>query len=285
MNRIVLLSDLHLSPTHGFFWPNFLLAVDAVNAMNPDAVIVSGDLAINGPDSDEELRFAAEALRRIEAPVHALPGNHDVGDEPPGQDPRQWIDDARLARWDACFGKDRFGLDLDHWRIIGLNSQLPGSGLAREDEQDLWLEAALADRAERRVAVVMHKPLFVETADEDVASAACTVPAARPALMRRFRDGQVEALITGHLHVHRDREVDGLRHLWAPATSFVTDHRLPGAATCGFLTLDFAADGMTATLHRPEGLVDHSLAAIKQNGRYAFLRDMPPCPPDLAHAA
>jgi hypothetical protein len=34
-------------------------------------------------------------------------------------------------------------------------------------------------------------------------------------------------------------------------------------------------------VHYPEGLVTHDLAAIKGHGQYAFLRDMPPAPPEV----
>jgi hypothetical protein len=61
-----------------------------------------------------------------------LPGNHDVGDEPPGQDPSQIVDASRLARWDRFFAIDRWSFDAEAWRIIGLTPQLLGSGLARE---------------------------------------------------------------------------------------------------------------------------------------------------------
>ena len=54
MARIVILSDIHLSPTHGFFWENWCVARDFAEAAKADAVIVNGDLAINGPDSDAD---------------------------------------------------------------------------------------------------------------------------------------------------------------------------------------------------------------------------------------
>jgi 3',5'-cyclic AMP phosphodiesterase CpdA len=95
MTRIVVLSDIHLSPTHGFFWENWCVAREFANATKADAVIVNGDLAINGPDSDAEIAFAATALASLRMRVMALPGNHDVGDEPPGQDPDQIIDASR----------------------------------------------------------------------------------------------------------------------------------------------------------------------------------------------
>lgn len=132
MARIVILSDIHLSPTHGFFWENWCVAREFADTADADAVIVNGDLAINGPDSDAEIAFAAAALQTLRTPVMALPGNHDVGDEPPAQDAHQIIDDNRLRRWDGSFAGDRWTLDLGGWRLIGVNAQLFGSGLERE---------------------------------------------------------------------------------------------------------------------------------------------------------
>jgi 3',5'-cyclic AMP phosphodiesterase CpdA len=118
MARIIVISDPHLSPTHGFFWGNWRRACDVVNQMSADAVIVSGDLCINGPDSDAEVAFAGKALRCLDPPVYAVPGNHDVGDEPPGQEADQLIDAHRLQRWMSVFGSDRFTLDLGGWRVV-----------------------------------------------------------------------------------------------------------------------------------------------------------------------
>jgi 3',5'-cyclic AMP phosphodiesterase CpdA len=141
--RIVVLSDIHLSPTHGFFWENWCAAREFADAAKSDAVIVNGDLAINGPDSDAEIAFAARALGKLRTRVMALPGNHDVGDEPPGH-PAQIIDADRLARWDSSFAVDRWALDAGGWRLLGVNAQLFGSGLVREHEQDQWLDEQLS---------------------------------------------------------------------------------------------------------------------------------------------
>ena len=116
MGRVVILSDIHLSPTHRFFWENWCLARDFANRAAADAVIVNGDLTINGPDSDEEVKFAALAIKGLRAPVLPLPGNHDIGDEPPGQDPDQIVSTQRLARWDSFLGADRWIMDTEGWR-------------------------------------------------------------------------------------------------------------------------------------------------------------------------
>src|SRR5262245_19219565 len=161
MARIVVLSDIHLSPTHGFFWENWCVARDFADAAKADAVIVNGDLAINGPDSDAEIAFAADALRELRTPAMALPGNHDVGDEPPGQDSAQIINADRLARWDSSFATDRWALDAGGWHLIGVKAQLFGSGLEREHAQDQWLREQLSAAA-TPIALFLHKPLFLD---------------------------------------------------------------------------------------------------------------------------
>jgi len=282
MSKVVFLSDLHLSHTHGFFWENFRRACDAANEVVADAVVVTGDLCINGPDSDAEMHFAAQALERLEGEVLALPGNHDVGDEPPGQDPAQLVDAARLARWNAGFGTDRFAKTVGAWRLIGVNAQLFGSGLPAEAEQDAWLAAELV-RADRAVALILHKPLFIEQPSEAAATVSCLQPAPRSALLAQLR-GRAGMVISGHLHATRDRVVEGIRHLWLPATAFIGSGTHGGTPAVGAMVVDFAADPAVVT-PLDVALTPHVLAEIKQHGRWAFLRDMPPCPPDLGAAA
>ena len=285
MTRIVFLSDLHLSPTHGFFWENFATARDGAEALGAEAIVVNGDLCINGPDSDAEMAFAAQALRNLGTPVLALPGNHDVGDEPPGQDPDQIIDEPRLARWDAAFGTDRFVRDVGAWRLVGVNAQLFGSGLAREAEQETWLIECLATADTRRIALVLHKPLFVDHADEGPANATTLTPGPRARLLALLREHGVAMVISGHLHATRDRVVEGIRHLWLPAVAFLGSAAHGGVPAVGAVVVDFGAVEAAMTNLPMQPLTPHDLAALKGHGRYKFLRDMPPCPPPGAKPA
>jgi 3',5'-cyclic AMP phosphodiesterase CpdA len=282
MARIVVLSDIHISPTHGFFWDNFRRAAEHADRLAPEAVIVSGDLCINGPDSDAEIAFAHEALQGLKAPVKALAGNHDVGDEPPGQDPNQLVDVRRLERWNRSFGTDRWAFEAGGWRLIGVNAQLFGSELEEDALQRAWLEHELETAGERPKALFLHKPLFLEDPDDAKPSEACIVPAARGWLMDRIRERGIRLVVSGHLHEYRDRIVSGVRHLWAPSTAFIVPYRFGGEGRVGLMALDFSPGGVEVQVERPAGLVDHDLMAIKGNGRYKFLRDMPHCPPRLA---
>jgi 3',5'-cyclic AMP phosphodiesterase CpdA len=278
MARIVALSDIHLSPTHGFFWENWRVARDFANSAKADAFIVNGDLAINGPDSDVEIAFAAAALGKLRGPVMALPGNHDVGDEPPGQDPDQIIDTNRLERWDSAFAVDRWALDCGGWRLLGVNAQLFGSGLAREQVQNQWLDEQLK-AADGPTALFLHKPLFLEHAMDDPTGPACMGPSARTQLLDKLNRFDVRLIVSGHLHQHRDRTFGAHRHLWLPAVAFAAPQALGGNDRCGVAILDFSEDAIEVAIERPRGLISHDLAAIKGNGRYKFLRDMPACPP------
>src|SRR5277367_1741847 len=271
MTRIVVLSDIHLSPTHGFFWENWCVAREFADAAKADAVIVNGDLAINGPDSDAEIAFAATALGKLRTRVMALPGNHDVGDEPPGQDPDQIIDADRLARWDGSFAVDRWALDAGGWRLLGVNAQLFGSGLAREHEQDQWLDEQLST-AERPTALFLHKSLFLEHPTDDVARPACIVPSVRTQLLGKLNRSDVRLIVSGHLHQHRDRNVGDQRHLWTPAVAFAAPQAHGGDDRCGLAVLDFSQNSVEVTIERPHGLISHDLAAIKGHGRYTGQR-------------
>lgn len=279
MARVFLLSDLHLSPTHGFFWKNFTIGRDAANAAGAELVIVNGDLCINGPDSDEEMAFAASALRGFVPLTWALPGNHDVGDEPPGQDAQQIVNAERLARWARYIGADRFVVRIGAWRLIGLNAQLFGSGLPQEADQDAFLDAALAGGG--RIGVVLHKPLFLAAEDETEASASCMTPAPRARLLARLKAAGVGMVISGHLHSHRDVEIGGIRYLWVPAMAFLGGGHGDDVPIVAATMLDFSGETVDVDILHLPGLEQIDLAALKGHGRYAFLRDMPDCPPEV----
>ncbi|MBP0574589.1 metallophosphoesterase, partial [Mycobacterium tuberculosis] len=80
----------------------------------PDFVVHSGDVAFNGPDRPDDLRFARRCLDAIPAPWAAVAGNHDVGEAPIAARLGQPISDTRLAAWRAAFGPSWWQRDLDN---------------------------------------------------------------------------------------------------------------------------------------------------------------------------
>ncbi|UXU75511.1 MULTISPECIES: metallophosphoesterase family protein [unclassified Paracoccus (in: a-proteobacteria)] len=73
MTRILHLSDLHFGYERAALEAALL---DRVNAAGADLVVVTGDLTHRGRSA--QFIQAAAFLRRIEAPLIAVPGNHDI---------------------------------------------------------------------------------------------------------------------------------------------------------------------------------------------------------------
>lgn len=73
---IVAIADLHLGPTVGNNWAE--ARVKQVNALNPDMILVLGDL-VEGHDPVESMPGLAPILSRLSAPlgVWGVTGNHD----------------------------------------------------------------------------------------------------------------------------------------------------------------------------------------------------------------
>jgi hypothetical protein len=157
---VLQVSDAHLSPRNGLFRRNFARVRKWVDRARPDLVVATGDLSLDGAGRDEDMEFAAAAHHALPAPMLAVPGNHDVGSHARTM-PRQPVDGARLARFRRHLGKDRWVRDLPGWRLVGLNSEVMGTGHDEEVTQAAFAEAAAAEAGDRRIALFLHKPVFV----------------------------------------------------------------------------------------------------------------------------
>lgn len=72
--RIVHLSDLHASPVMP--GPDLRALVERTNALDPDLVLITGDLLM--PFSERTHGYLLDALAQLQAPTVAVPGNHDL---------------------------------------------------------------------------------------------------------------------------------------------------------------------------------------------------------------
>lgn len=277
MPKLIQISDTHLSPVQGFFYENFRRVADAINAAQPDAVVSSGDLSINGPEEEDDLAFAKWCHDLIDAPVYALPGNHDVGEEPGGEHLNQPLTDERLAVYHALFGPCRWVTDLGTWRLVGLNSQVFNTGTGHEDEQWAWLEKALEH--DGPIGVFQHKPLYIEKPGEYPLPKLTVSPAVHDRLHGTYQQAGVRFIGSGHIHMHRHIQVDGIDHFWCPSTAFRPFNAQTDLDTSlGYLEYDFDGDEVTMRFVIPDGLDQVTLADIKENGKYKFLKDVPPQP-------
>ena len=272
MTRIGLLSDVHLSRARPWFHANWeLLLAELARAPAPDMFIITGDCALDAPVREDDLAFAREQFDRLPAPWHALPGNHDIGACHPEGAGVALVSEALLAAWTRHFGADFWVLDVPGWRLIALNSLIPGSHLPAEHAQAAFLEDAIATAGAQQVAVLTHKPLCLHDVTETANSAACWRPQTRELLQRHVREGKVAMIISGHLHESRDRIIAGARHIWLPGLAFVIDMPsewrmvMGGRKRVGHATLELGALP-AITFHEPASLLNIDIGGWMRAG-------------------
>jgi predicted phosphodiesterase len=247
--RVVVVSDTHLSVRAPEAEHNWSAVLRHVEKTRPDLVVHAGDLSLQGADVAEDLSHSRSQLDLLPTRWRAVPGNHDIGDNPrPDADTvsDETVDAGRLGRWRDVVGDDSWCTVESGWRLVGVNAQLFGSGLLDEERQWDRLDAELTGP---RVPTVLftHKPLTA--GDDELASTPSyrfVPPPARGRLVELCQQGGVALVVSGHVHQSRALGTAGLAHLWAPTTwAVLPDWLQPpiGTKRCGILELDLRDDG------------------------------------------
>jgi alkaline phosphatase D len=254
MPTILQISDAHLSPRSPLFRANFEALRRMAEAASPDLVVATGDLSLDGADHGEDLAFAAELHRAFPAPLLAVPGNHDVGSHARTM-PHQPVDAARMARFRAHLGEGHGVADLPGWRIVALNSEVMGTGLPDEAAQAEALAHYATGAGDRRIALFLHKPVFVTEPHDPTFDYWSVPPQARPALAPLLDHPALRLVASGHLHLHHEFRRGAVAFAWAPAVSFIVNPAeqpgLPGARLCGALLHRLHADHVETELLVP----------------------------------
>jgi Icc protein len=199
----------------------------------PDAVLVTGDIVQDDPAGYAHFRRLFGALG---LPVLCLPGNHDE----PGA--------MRRELNHAPFVVGGF-VDLGLWRLILLDSSIPGSASGRLSEQSLaGLEAALTTAGNRHCLVSLHHhPVAMESRWLDHVG----LENADEFLQTIDRHRNVRAIVWGHVHQNYEGLRKGVRLLATPSTcaqflphadEFAVDRQPPA-----YRTLELRADGSLLT--------------------------------------
>lgn len=244
--RVILVSDTHLSPRVAEPEANWEAVLRYVTKAAPDLVVHLGDLSMDGAHDPADLEYARAQLDRLPVPWHAVPGNHDIGDNPSLSTPAgQIVDDGRLQRWLDIVGPDHWSLTLNGWTMLGINAQLAGTGLAAESAQWSWLEQRLGEpgMSGQPVALLTHKPVTATAAEMAAAPSYRFLPA--PAWQRISHasgNSRLALVLSGHVHQRRQLEFHGIDHIWVPTTwAVLPDEVQPvlGAKRCGIVSLEF----------------------------------------------
>jgi 3',5'-cyclic AMP phosphodiesterase CpdA len=207
---LVQLSDPHIGAEWGGGDSVAMLAaaVESARALepNPDAVLISGDLADHAADAEyEQIR---ELLAPLEAPLYVLAGNHD---------------DRRALRCHfGVSGADdqpvQYAAELGPLRLVVLDSKRAGEDRGELDASRLaWLEATLASAPDVPTLVALHHPPLatgIPVFDE-----LGLPPADRRALAKVVEaHPQVRRILAGHVHRTMSAELGGRSVLAVPST-------------------------------------------------------------------
>jgi len=234
--RLLQLSDPHLfaSPDGELRGVNTLASLQRVIAHATarkhtlDAVLCTGDIV--NDESEGYAHFVRE-LESIGRPVYCIPGNHD--------------DTAALSRALSAPPFQVGGhVDLGAWRIVLLDSCVPGRAGGHLAERELQaLDAALAGSNRHALICVHHHPVSMASRWLD----AVGIENAAALFEVLDRHPQVRAISWGHVHQHFDSRRRGVRLLATPSTgaqflpqsdAFAVDSRPPA-----YRRLTLRADG------------------------------------------
>jgi 3',5'-cyclic-AMP phosphodiesterase len=260
--RVMHISDTHLSRAKPWFVSNLDAVVTIASARRPDLVVNTGDIALDGVSREDDLAFALQCHAAFASPVRAVPGNHDIGDNPWRADLAQPISESGRARYRRYFGDDFWVVEAGAWVLVGANAQLFGSGLPAEAAQWAFLAALPTRAAGRPLALFIHKPLFDRQPDEDGVDQRYVPPAHRHRLLNALATADLRLIASGHVHQHRQRRVDHVAHCWAPSTAYVLPDRLQpriGTKRVGYVEYTLRADGIDITIAEPPELAQHDL--------------------------
>jgi len=89
-------------------------AVELVNEISPDLLLICGDM-IHNYDNDKQLNDFLKIISLVNVPILLTPGNHDLDDP---------VTLKGLQRYRSFFGDDFQTKELKGYKIISLNSQL-----------------------------------------------------------------------------------------------------------------------------------------------------------------
>ena len=148
--KLAILSDIHVTPGNANE-AKLREAVAEINAMDVDAVMVTGDLTNEG--SDEQLRNVKGILDGITHPLYVIPGNHE----------NNWSQSA-CKTFNDLWGSDRFVFTVDDLVVIGMNCgpfMKMGDGHIKQEDL-LWLDSTLNVMVKpgMKVLSVNHYPIL-----------------------------------------------------------------------------------------------------------------------------
>jgi 3',5'-cyclic-AMP phosphodiesterase len=200
--RIAQISDTHLrhqpAELADRLGPDACLerTVDALRALSPDAVLLTGDIADDA--SADATHRARTIIERLDVPIVATPGNHDV-----------------TAQVENVFGTN--SVTVPGWEIVVVNTVIPATEHGHVDIEMLTEQLAHTDG--RPTLIAMHHPPITLSTHRwfqlDGASDMVRLVTQHP---------NVKAVVSGHLHQAFAVQVDHVSYIGCPSAWYAITH-------------------------------------------------------------
>lgn len=189
---------------------SFKVAVERINNMKPDFLIICGDMVQSF--DDKSVADFNEIKATLKVPCYCCPGNHDIGNEP---------NEQTLDKYREAFGKDYFSFEHKGYTFIITNTSLWRVTLEEQSQKhDSWFKQTLEAARDKKspVFVIGHYPMYTNNPDE--ADGTNNLPAAkRKELLELFENCGVVAVLTGHTHQRIINNYKGIQLVTGETTS------------------------------------------------------------------
>lgn len=209
--RIVQITDVHIgTPEDRPFGidvrAQFTQVLSEVSELNPDRLVLSGDLCYRDP-LHEVYPWIAEQLRIVSCPVQVLAGNHDA--------------QSIMQHYFKCeyhFQTDEIYCSAK-WNNVPVFFLDTGRGVMSEQQYD-WLTAELQAASERILIFMHHPPVYCGVPHMDMNYPFREIPRLQDIL--RSTQSEIQ-IFCGHYHVERKLSFANQHIHLTPSTFFQID--------------------------------------------------------------
>lgn len=249
---------------------NWHQAREQIIAMEPDFLLVGGDITRDGSIHRFELEEMQADLASLPFPVHVIPGNMDTGNKHTNTNRRHRGDDQccdldlnvtsqQLQQFASVFGPLWWSFDHKGVRFSGFADMVVNSGLPEEAVFRAWAEEQKQRPPAKHHVWIMHYAMFADSLHEpnwDITDPEkytnwyfCVDKPGRDDLLALFKQTNTDLVISGHIHCHHKAIEEGICFEVAPATCFGqwADRWNDGDTTLGFLRYDVSERGIEGT--------------------------------------
>ncbi len=195
---------------------SFGLAVKQINILNPDFVVICGDLVNEG--SKRTFADFNRIKKKLLVPCYCAAGNRDVGINPT---------QASLHQYRKLIGEDYYSFEHKGYAFVIVNTQLWKSPLKAESKKhDLWFKNSLrlASKKKSPIFMVGHYPLYLKNPDEKESGRNLPLKK-RKKLLSLMKKRGVIAYLTGHTHKLIVNDYEGIQLVTGETTSKNKDGR------------------------------------------------------------